>query len=312
MITIEGKSLKPGVAIATAAVVDAKQGMGGVSPDLLMEGVRALRAMLPPKEHPDAVVASDTLALGMSLRLPGVNTVGIAIESPDEVPGLEPQVPCVVGCTDLIRSINEGDVLIVDGDEGVVYIDPDLETILRYQEMEERAVHEHVVYIAAEHLPARTPDGEVVNVLAIVDDENSLAIALSQGADGVLTDLASCFVEPSVLLRVAAGKPVVILAEAASEELAQAIEEFSVPGQVTVLGPWVGVGTHHSHQWPVFTAVVESDEQSDKEGTIVMLGSRVDEVVSLVEQGTRAVAVSSKLVSVAKNTIRAMAEEIEE
>ncbi len=312
MVTIEGKSLKSGVGIATAAVVDAKQGMGGVSPDLLMEGVRALRAMLPPREHPDAVVASDTLALGMSLKLPGINTVGIAIESPDELPGLEPKVPCVIGCTDLIRSISEGDVLIVDGDEGVVYIDPDLETILRYQEMEERAIHEHVVYIAAEHLPARTPEGEIVNVLGIVHDEASLAIALSQGADGVLTDIADLSVTPSALLRVAAGKPIVILAEAASEELARAIEEFSVPGQVTVLGAVDGPEPRKSHQWPVFAATAEPGTQHDGEGVIVMLGSNVDDIISLIEQGARAVAVSPKLVSVAKNTIRAMAEEIEE
>lgn len=238
MVTIEGTPRKPGVAIASGAVVDARHGMGGVSPALLNEGLRALRAMLPASDYPEAVIACDTLVMGLSIRIPGVNTIGIAAESDQAVPGLEPEVPCVVGLPNLIKSISDGDILIVDGNKGVVYVDPDLETLVRYQEIEERAASGSTVYIAAEHLPAKTPDGDTVSVHAYVTDETGLAAALDQGADGVIVDVGSWEMKPmdafGTVLRVAAGKPVSFAVENAVEEALRAAMLFAVPHQVTL------------------------------------------------------------------------------
>ncbi|MCX8053682.1 MAG: hypothetical protein N3B12_07725 [Armatimonadetes bacterium] len=241
MVTIHGRSLNPGVAIAVAAIVDANRGLGAVSPSLLAEGERALKAMLPVQDYPEAVVVCDTLALGLAISIPGINTVGIAAESDTDAPVTELRVPCVVGLPNLIKSVSEGDIVIVDGGKGIVYVDPDLETIVRYQELEQLATSGSLVYIAAEHLPARTPDGETVTVHACVSDKTDLATALDQGADGIVVNLAGwesgSSEDLAAIMRTAAGKPIAFEVEGKAEEILRAAMYFASPHQVTLLFP---------------------------------------------------------------------------
>ena len=124
MVTLEGRAGHEGVAVAVGAVVDAEIGIRGVSPVLLQEGIRAVMRPLPVEDCPEAIIACDDLAVGASLRIPGVVTVGIAAESGDTA-GLTVEVPCVVGVPDLLKSISEGDLLVVDGNKGIVCVDPD-------------------------------------------------------------------------------------------------------------------------------------------------------------------------------------------
>ena len=282
MVTIEGRSLKAGVAVAVAAVVDARHGMGGVSAALLVEGAKALKAMLPSQDYPEAVVVCDTLVMGLWVRIPGINTIGIAAESDADAPGIEPDVPCVVGLPNLLRSVSDGDIVIVDANKGVVYVDPDLETIVRYQEMEERASSGNAVYIAAEHLPARTPDGETVIVYAYVAGETDLITALDQGADGVIVDLAgwesgSCE-DLGAILRAAAGKPIAFAVEAAVEGLLRAAMLFAAPHQVTLLFPLASFDAAAAKTSSALELVIAEALFEDLNPPRVGLGARAQDV----------------------------------
>ncbi len=278
MITIEGKSVKPGVAVAVAAVVDARQGLGGVSSALLAEGARALKAMLPEQDYPEAVVVCDTLALGISIRIPGVRTIGIAAESDADAPGMDPEVPCVVGLPGLLRSVHDGDILIVDGGKGTVYIDPDLDTVVRYQEMEERAVTGNTVHIAAEHLPARTPDGEIVTVHALVSGQADLMTALDQGADGVIVDLAAwqsgSYEDLAAIMRAAAGKPIAFEVEEAVVGILRAAMQFAAPHQVTLLFPMASFDESAARTSSVMELVIAEALLEDLSPPRVNLGAR--------------------------------------
>ncbi|MGC8863497.1 MAG: hypothetical protein ACP5R5_12085 [Armatimonadota bacterium] len=237
MITIEGRPFKPGVATAVAAVVDARRGIGGVSPALIAEGLKALNAMLPVQDYPEAVIVCDALAVGLSVSIPGVRTVGIAAELDTDAPGLEPDVPCVLGLSGLLRSVRDGDIVIVDGGKGIVHVDPDPETIVHYQQLEERALTASTVYIGAEHLPARTPGA--VTVHAYVSRLADLATALDQGADGVIINLA-CWESGSYddlvsIMRSAAGKPIAFEAGDTVEQVLRAAMCYAAPHQVSLL-----------------------------------------------------------------------------
>ena len=282
MITIEGRSLKGGVAVAVAAVVDARHGIGGVSAALVAEGMKALKAMMPESDYPEAVVVCDTLVMGLSVRIPGVNTIGIAAESDADAPGVEPEVPCVVGLADLVKSISDGDILIVDGNKGIVYVDPDLETIVRYQEMEERAASGGTVYIAAEHLPAKTPDGETVLVYAYVAGEADLIAALDQGADGVVVDPAGwesgSEEDLGAILRAAAGKPIAFAVEEAVEEILRAAMLFAAPHQVTLLFPLASFDAFVTKTSSVLELVIAEALFEDLNPPRVSLGARARDV----------------------------------
>ncbi len=44
------------------------------------------------------------------------------------------EIPAIVGMKDITKSVKNGDVVIVDGIEGIVIINPDKETIEKYEE----------------------------------------------------------------------------------------------------------------------------------------------------------------------------------
>lgn len=221
-----------------AAVVDAMSGINAVSPALLQEGISALRRAANPSDYPEAIVACDSLVVGAITRIPGINTVGIAAESDTDATGLEIAVPCVIGLPDLLKSISEGDILIVDGYRGEVHIDPDPQTIMHYQQAQDRRNLREKVFITSEHIPATTQWGETVLVYARLSGASRLEGALDAGADGLLVDardvgdLANISGE---ILREAAGKPVVLVIDDSIAEILRAAMAYTIPGQVTLV-----------------------------------------------------------------------------
>jgi len=97
-------------------------------------------------------------------------------------------LPAVVGLPeDFLETVSTGDMLIVDGDEGVVILNPDEATLAVYQQ---KAAAEAERQAAAQALgsgPAVTPDGQRVEVAANLggggEEEARRAVAL--GAEGV-------------------------------------------------------------------------------------------------------------------------------
>ncbi len=242
MKIIHGISVTPGIAMAVGALVDSVHGLGLVSPRILQEGLKAIKAMLSVQDYPEVVIVCDTLSIGTSLRIPGVHAVGIAAESEFRSPDMDIAVPCVVGLNDLLRSVGDGDIVIVDGGKGIVCIDPDVETVVHYQRMQERGVPERVVYVSAEHIPARTASGETVSVYAYVSCRSDLEEALNQGADGIILDSAywesGSYERVVEVLQTAAGKSMVFLAAGDISDVLRAATHFAVPDQVTVAFPF--------------------------------------------------------------------------
>lgn len=239
MITLQGTPRVQGIAIAVAAVVDIRRGIDGVSPELLQSGIDALRKGLDPVDFPEAVVACDNLAFGGSFRVPGVRTIGIAVQSGGDSPGLEVDMPCVVEVENLLKSISDGDIMIIDGDKGIVHIDPDPPTLIHYQHILEKRVAPPRIFITSEHLPAKMQSGEVVNVYACVSNQAELTLALDAGADGFLVDVRGSEFEfgrlyPE-LLSMATGKPAAFAAEFAPRDLLHAAMRHAAPWQVTLL-----------------------------------------------------------------------------
>ncbi len=254
MNTIEGTAKQPGIAIAVAAVVDARRGINAVSPALLQEGISALMRAAKPADYPEAIIACDSLAVGTITRIPGISTAGIAAESDTDVPGIDIETPCVIGLTDLLRSISEGDILIVDGYRGEVHIDPDPQTVMHYQQAQERRNMREKVFITSEHIPARTQSGETVLVYAQLSKKGDrhlldscsekvsvtfLETALEAGADGLLVDargMADVGGVSGEILREAAGKPVVLVVDMHVMDVLRAAMAYCAPGQVTLVG----------------------------------------------------------------------------
>jgi hypothetical protein len=234
MTILHGISRKEGIAIAVAAIVDTQHGISGVSPTLLKEGLEAIKRMLDPTDYPECVLVCDNLATGLSAQIPGINIIGIAAQSETDVPIFEPQVPCVMGLTNLLRSVSHGDILILDAHKGILYIDPDPRTLMHYQEIEERHASKPPIYIESAHMPARTQNGVTIDVYAYVENAAGLAKALEGGADGLIIGTPK---EPETgyyanILTAAVGKHVAFAAQQVDADLLRAVMKFALPIQV--------------------------------------------------------------------------------
>ena len=94
-------------------------------------------------------------------------------------------IPAVVGLGNVCRSIEPDDVIIVDGENGVVIVDPDEETLQRCRGRLESLARREKHLLGLKKLPARTLDGHRLSMLANIEIPGEIGGVLSSGAEGV-------------------------------------------------------------------------------------------------------------------------------
>ena len=94
-------------------------------------------------------------------------------------------LPCISGLPDLVATVPDGVLALVDADEGTVAIRPDEDQRTDFRAKAARK--ERVDRLAREHArgPALTRNGALIPVLANVGCEEDTRVAMENGADGV-------------------------------------------------------------------------------------------------------------------------------
>jgi len=95
------------------------------------------------------------------------------------------KIPAVVGLESVTRQVQEGTLLIVDGNTGEVIIDPDDDLIIVYQEKQLNQEKFESSIICLSHLPAETKDGHNIPVRANIEFLEEVATAKDHGAEGI-------------------------------------------------------------------------------------------------------------------------------
>jgi phosphotransferase system enzyme I (PtsP) len=95
------------------------------------------------------------------------------------------EIPTVVGVDSLLGSVQEGDLLIVDGNSGSVYVRPSKDVLVEYERLdrEYRAFNRELESL--HDLPAETRDGHRITLEANIGLTGDLAFARRHGAEGV-------------------------------------------------------------------------------------------------------------------------------
>ncbi|MXX04100.1 MAG: phosphoenolpyruvate--protein phosphotransferase [Gemmatimonadetes bacterium] len=94
-------------------------------------------------------------------------------------------VPAVVGTNIATQAISDGMMIIIDGNTGMVHLDPDADTIARYRETKSQlSVLEHELQ-ELHDLPAETRDGRRIELSANIELPAELEDVLNHGADGI-------------------------------------------------------------------------------------------------------------------------------
>jgi len=94
-------------------------------------------------------------------------------------------IPAVSGVAGILRQVHNGDKLVVDGREGHVLINPDVEATTAYRKLQREFVQLKDTLVANRDQPARTADGESIELLANINNVADAEAATAMGATGV-------------------------------------------------------------------------------------------------------------------------------
>ncbi len=141
------------------------------------------------REGPVVVLAhdlspSETAGLDTA-RVLGFATEGGGVASHTAIVAAALEIPAVVGLGKALDLARLSRVAIIDGDEGLVILDPDPPTLIRYRRaaVERTARFQGLADLA--HLPAETLDGRVVALLGNIEFPAEVAPCLGRGASGI-------------------------------------------------------------------------------------------------------------------------------
>jgi phosphotransferase system, enzyme I, PtsP len=136
------------------------------------------------------ILVADELTLSQLTLVSHDNLVGIAMESGGTTSHAALlarafEIPTVVGVDHLMESVAEGDNLVLDGNSGIVYVNPAPEVEREYQVLHKRYDAFRRELISEDGERAATRDGNRVELLANIALYQDIPLALKYGADGV-------------------------------------------------------------------------------------------------------------------------------
>jgi phosphotransferase system enzyme I (PtsI) len=94
-------------------------------------------------------------------------------------------IPAVVGAREASRLVRQDDWLIIDGDAGVVVVNPSPIVLEEYRFRQRQSALERARLDRLRHMPSVTLDGQAVELLANIELPGDAAAALAAGAVGV-------------------------------------------------------------------------------------------------------------------------------
>ncbi len=95
------------------------------------------------------------------------------------------EIPSVVGLKKITSEVTSGETIIVDGTIGVVITRPTSETLRKYREKKQRYEQLEKELFHFKDLPAETPDGFQVKLLANIELVEELSSIREHGAEGI-------------------------------------------------------------------------------------------------------------------------------
>ncbi|MDI3481596.1 MAG: phosphoenolpyruvate-protein phosphotransferase system enzyme [Tepidanaerobacteraceae bacterium] len=96
------------------------------------------------------------------------------------------EIPAVVGLVDISLKAKSGDVVIVDGNKGIVYVNPDESTLKEYERMRLDYEKYRICLKELKDLPGETRDGtRKVELSANIGTPKDVKGALDNGAEGI-------------------------------------------------------------------------------------------------------------------------------
>src|SRR3984957_1765943 len=136
------------------------------------------------------ILIADELTLSQMTLVSHENLVGIALQSGGvtshtAILARAFEIPTVVGVEHLMEAVSEGDALVIDGNSGIVYVNPSSEVEREYQLLMKRYDAFRKELMVGLDEPTVTRDGHRVEMLANIALPADIALAIRYGAEGI-------------------------------------------------------------------------------------------------------------------------------
>ncbi|GBF12518.1 MULTISPECIES: phosphoenolpyruvate--protein phosphotransferase [Tepidibacillus] len=95
------------------------------------------------------------------------------------------EIPAVVGLKDILEKTNQEDYVIIDGNEGIVYINPENDLVMEYRTKKEQYEAHLAELKTLKNEASITADGHQVEIVANIGNPQDGKGALENGAEGI-------------------------------------------------------------------------------------------------------------------------------
>jgi len=141
------------------------------------------------QEDPLVLVANDIAPADM-LQFKGSVFTGFVTDvggktSHSAIVARSMDIPAVVGAREASRLVRQDDWVVIDGDAGVVVVDPSPIVLEEYRFRQRQSELERARLHRLRHMPSVTLDGEAVELLANIELPGDAPVALDSGAVGI-------------------------------------------------------------------------------------------------------------------------------
>jgi phosphotransferase system enzyme I (PtsP) len=151
-----------------------------------LAGTDSMKTVLPKEP---VLVTDDLLPADLSLieggRFRGIVLAKGGVTSHAALLAKSFEIPTVVGVEGLTESVRSGDSIIVDGNSGVVFVNPSPEIIREYDRLERDYIAFSRELDELRNAPSETQDGHRVSLYANVGLLTDIAFAHAHGAQGI-------------------------------------------------------------------------------------------------------------------------------
>ena len=157
----------------------------GLLADLLGKELVNL-AVLPE----NSVVVVHELTPSMTADIDKKNIVGIITEtggrtSHSAIIARQLEIPAVLSVPDATKNIKTGDMCVVDGNKGVVYVDPSADELEDFRATAKKLAEEKLALEAFRGKKTVTADGDEVMLVANIGNPSDAAAAIEHDAEGI-------------------------------------------------------------------------------------------------------------------------------
>jgi len=138
----------------------------------------------------DAVVIAHDLTPSQTASLDRKHVLGFATDaggltSHTAIVARAQGIPAVVGLNDITADASPGDLIIVDGNRGIVIIDPDEHTLEEVRQQQEEHIRLEANLAELKSLPAVTRDDVRINLFGNIEFPHEATECIKNGAEGI-------------------------------------------------------------------------------------------------------------------------------